>query len=209
MAENLAYFLPGGAADGCITWGEKQDIKPEDIAVDTTNITVIISDEKYAEIYMSVVNDPNHDWQAEAGVSNALLGMFLSNFYIPYGQTRFTETMAYYKAFYDVLIVKLEAERQAQRQDYIDRIIAEKAQIPITHRDKAEASNGGYVADNGYLYSYEALPKPFPQRVVGACRLTPIGRNSKRSWACRRPRAANSTPGAAMVWAILWPRAAA
>lgn len=163
MAENLAYFLPGGAADGCITWGEKQDIKPEDIAVDTTNITVIISDEKYAEIYMSVVNDPNHDWQAEAGVSNALLGMFLSNFYIPYGQTRFTETMAYYKAFYDVLIVKLEAERQAQRQDYIDRIIAEKAQIPITHRDKAEASNGGYVADNGYLYSYEGAAKAVPE----------------------------------------------
>ena len=53
--ENLAYMLPLASADGCVTWDEKQDIDPDSLVVDTANIVVVISDEKYKEIYEGVV----------------------------------------------------------------------------------------------------------------------------------------------------------
>lgn len=164
MAENLAYFLPEGAAGGCITWDEVQsDFTLEDLAVDTASIVVTIDDDEYAELYMATVNDPDHNWTEEIGVNTVRLTMYLTNFYSMYGQEAFTEMMNYWPAFYSELTARLDAVREEQRDAYVAALVAEKAQIPIDHRDAAEAANGGYVDTYGYLYTLDGALAAVPE----------------------------------------------
>lgn len=65
--------------------------------------------------------------------------------------------------FSSLLLEKLEVERANQRQDYINGLIAKAKQIPIDHRDEAEIANGGYVAQNGYLYTYDGAAMAVPK----------------------------------------------
>lgn len=164
--ENLAYFLPRGAADGCVTWEEQQDITEEELTVDTTNIVVVISDADYETIYFGVVNDPDHDWKKECGMTNQQLKSYFLNFYGElFTQEEFTNMYVNNPAsaaFGNLLLERLNVERERQRQAYIERLIAEKAQIPIDHRDKAEAANGGYVSTHGYLYTLAGARKAVP-----------------------------------------------
>lgn len=160
--ENLAYYLAGGAADGCITWEEKQDIDPATLVVDTTNVEVVIDKQKYTDIYNAIADDPAHDWQSEAGISSDLLHSYLLNFYDAYGQTEFTNMLAYYPAFHTALVNGLKTEQEGQRAAVIDSLRREKAAIPLAHRDAAEAANGGYIATHGYLYTLDGARKAIP-----------------------------------------------
>lgn len=162
MAENLAYYLPGGCVDGCITWNEKQDLKEEDIKVDEENIVVVISDEEYKAIYYEVADDPTHDWAKEDNLTRTNIDLYFNNFYPIYGQEAFTQVMSYYPSFYALLTEKLEKARAAQREAYIQQLAAEKVLIPAAHRDKAEEANGGYVEKHGYLYSHDGALKAVP-----------------------------------------------
>lgn len=165
MTENLAYFLPEGAAAGCLTWDELQDITEDSIKVDTTNIVVNLSDEEYGRIFYAVAEDPAHDWKTEIGFAPATLEMWYRNYYDMMGQQGFTDMFqgSRYKAFGDALNAALDVSRQANRQAYIDSVAAVKARIPYQHRDRAEASNGGYVAGNGYQYTYDGAMKAVPK----------------------------------------------
>ena len=155
--DNLAYYPPEGAAAGCLTWDENStDFTLDDLKIDTTGIVVEITDDKYKEIYTALANDPAHDWQAEAGVSKGMLITYINNFFDTYGQEQFTQMMAYYKPFYQQLLLQLEAYRTAQREQYIKDETERKARIPLDHRDKAEAENGNYSQTYGYLYSLPA-----------------------------------------------------
>lgn len=167
MTENLAYFLPRGAADGCVTWDEQQDIDPESLEVDTTDITVVITDDKYEEIYNSIVDDPSHDWEMEVGTRPLTFHLWFNNFYGEmFTQQEFTNMIVsdpVMAPFSSLLLEKLEVERANQRQDYINGLIAKAKQIPIDHRDEAEIANGGYVAQNGYLYTYDGAALAVPK----------------------------------------------
>lgn len=165
--ENLAYQLPRASVDGCVTWDEKQNIDPDSLVVDTSNVVVVISDDKYKEIYNSVVDDPNHDWMEETGTSALQFHLWLNNFYGElFTQAEFTNMFVndpVMAPFGQLLLGKLEVERQVERQDYINRLLEEKRQIPLRHQAAAELSNGGYVAEHGYLYTYEGALKAVPQ----------------------------------------------
>ena len=168
LAENLAYFLPHGAAAGCITWDEKQDITEEELQVDTTDIVVVVDDETYKTIFYNIVNSPDHDWETEVGTPVWRFNLDFKSFYGGDMLSQEDFTAAYVndkkmEPFSSLLVAALDSARTAQRRTYIDNLLAEKAQIPISHRDKAEAANGGYIATYGYLYTRDgalaAVPK--------------------------------------------------
>lgn len=165
--ENLAYMLPLASADGCVTWDEKQDIDPDSLVVDTANIVVVISDEKYKEIYDGVVNDPGHDWPTEVGTDSLQFHLMFNNFYGEmFTQEQFTNVFVndpVMAPFGKLLLERLEVQRLVERQDYIDRLTEYKKQIPLKHYAAAEKANGGYVAENGFLYTYEGALKAVPK----------------------------------------------
>ncbi len=165
MAENLAYFIPQGAAAGCLTWNELQDFTEDSLKVDTTNIVVTLTDEEYGEVFYALTNDPAHDWKAEIGFPPATLEMWYRNFFDMMGQDGFTNmfSSSRYKPFGDALVAALDEARQANKKTYIENLLAEKALIPYQHRDRAEAANGGYVAENGYQYTYEGALRAVPE----------------------------------------------
>ena len=65
--------------------------------------------------------------------------------------------------FGKLLLERLEVQRLVERQDYIDRLTEYKKQIPLKHYAAAEKANGGYVAENGFLYTYEGALKAVPK----------------------------------------------
>lgn len=160
-------MLPLASADGCVTWDEKQDIDPDSLVVDTANIVVVISDEKYKEIYDGVVNDPGHDWPTEVGTDSLQFHLMFNNFYGEmFTQEQFTNVFVndpVMAPFGKLLLERLEVQRLVERQDYIDRLTEYKKQIPLKHYAAAEKANGGYVAENGFLYTYEGALKAVPK----------------------------------------------
>ena len=162
MAENLAYYLPLGSADGCITWNEKQDIKPEQVAIDTANLVVTITDDTFKEIYFGVANDPNHDWQAEEKLSQTLITRIYDFYYEKQGQDGLVELLSKYPGFQALLKQRMQEERQRQIDDYVAKEQARITKLVTDHTAAAEAANGGYVAENGYLYSLAGARKAVP-----------------------------------------------
>lgn len=117
--ENLAYMLPLASADGCVTWDEKQDIDPDSLVVDTANIVVVISDEKYKEIYDGVVNDPGHDWPTEVGTDSLQFHLMFNNFYGEmFTQEQFTNVFVndpVMAPFGKLLLERLKVQRLVER----------------------------------------------------------------------------------------------
>lgn len=163
LTENLAYYLPTGTAGGCFTWGEAEnDYKFEDVSFDPDTVQIVITDDDYREVYASVVNDPAHDWLVEDNVPNSTLNSFLDNYFSLYGQEAFTTTMAYFPKFHAALTAALDARRDALRGEQLAALEEKCRKIALSHRDKAEASNGGYSQRYGYLYSLDGARAAVP-----------------------------------------------
>lgn len=143
MIDNLAYFLENGAADGCYTW--------EQPSLDLENF--VLGKQEFQKVYMSVVQDPNHNWQQEVGVPAFTLQMQL-NFYLngTYTQEKFLSNMSYYKAFYDVLIERMEQFKE----EYIPT-------LAVKEHDEYEKLNRNYSQTYGYLYSLKGARKAVPE----------------------------------------------
>lgn len=164
ITENLAYYLPTGTAGGCFTWDEKEgDYKLEDVTFDPDTVQIVITDVDYADVYASVVNDGRHDWLVEDNVTNATLEGFLTNYFSLYGQEAFTTTMAYFPHFHEALVAALDERRNALRGEQLAALEEKCRAIAIVHRDKAEASNGGYARRYGYLYSLDGARAAVPE----------------------------------------------
>lgn len=163
MTENLAYYLPTGTAGGCFTWDEKEgDYALEDVTFLPDTVQVVLTDDDYREVYAAVVDAPSHDWLVEDNVDNATLRLFLDSYFDLYGQESFTATMAYYPHFHAALVDALDAQRLALRDGQLAALEAKCRQTVISHRDKAEASNGGYSSRYGYLYSLDGARAAVP-----------------------------------------------
>ena len=163
LTENLAYYLPTGTAGGCFTWGEKEgDYTLEDITLDPDTIQVTLTDSLYALAYEATIADPAHDWQAEDNVSPATLRSFLTEYYALYGQDAFTDVMAYYPHFHTALLARLDSFCDEARSAIVAEIVARQQALVLAHRDKAEASNGNYSAQYGYLYSLDGARAAVP-----------------------------------------------
>lgn len=140
MAENLVYWVEGGYTSGCCTWEE---------ATSEKMVGLSFTDEVFKEIYLSVVRDPAHDWQAEIQFAPAQLETYLN--YLPsYGQTGFVNMFKSWKPpFYNALVAALSASP-------LNGFYKE-------HVDAKEKENGKYAAKYGYLYSLDAARKAIPE----------------------------------------------
>lgn len=163
ITENLAYYLPTGTAGGCFTWDEKEgDYLIDDVTFDPDTVQIILTDDDYREVYTSVVESPSHDWLVEDNINNATLLNFLASYLSLYGQQAFTDVMAYYPNFHAVLTAALDAHRETLRSGQLAIIEERCRNTVITHRDKAEAANGGYSQRYGYLYSLDGARAAVP-----------------------------------------------
>lgn len=139
LAENLRYYLPLGAFDGCFTWGEK--------FVDSSEIKV--PDEMCAEIAMQVFKDEKYGgWSQYDAMFQVLVPAYMS--YVSY--YGFWTCMGYLAAYPEYVDAVKEA---------LDGPLV-KVGAAKSHFEEAEAANGGYSAENGFLYSYEGALAAVP-----------------------------------------------
>lgn len=143
MTENLRYQLPGNSLAGCFTWGEEvADI--ESASVDNATFrrvaTALANDAKYG-------GWPQYGNNRQTG-TQVILSMIS---FLDYGYTQelVMEYLEYYPDYYDVLLTELDNAKDTVKIGY-DNFLA------------AEAENGGYVANYGFLYSFEAAQKAVP-----------------------------------------------
>lgn len=163
LTENLAYYLPTGTAGGSFSWDEREnDYKLEDITFDPDTVQIALTRDDYAEAYEATVADPSHDWEAEDKVSQERLRNFLETYFDVYGEEAFTSTMAYYPNFHAALVARLQAKRDGMRAGVLAELEARCRAIVENHRAKAEASNGGYSQQYGYLYSLDGARAAVP-----------------------------------------------
>lgn len=163
LTENLAYYLPTGTAGGCFTWDEREnDYKLSDVTFDPDTVQVTLSRDDYAAVYEATVADPSHDWQALDNVSVEQLHSFFDTYFDLYGQEAFTQTMAYFPHFHSVLVAGLDSKRSELRIGVIQELEERCRRTVLNHRDKAEAANGGYSQQYGYLYSLDGARAAVP-----------------------------------------------
>lgn len=144
MMDNLSYYLPLGAYEGCYTWNE-QDIQEKDITVTMTN-------DEFKVLYNGVIDDPVHDWEAEIGVKNTVLKGYISNL-DRLGITGFVNMFKSWKpAFYQAIVDKMDESKFLPTNPYFS-----------FHTLEAEEDNGEYSKTYGYLYSLEAARRAVPE----------------------------------------------
>ena len=145
MAENLAYYLPNGALDGCFTWDEE--------AFDLEDVEII--PETWVETATNLLNDPAHDWAAE-GVSTTSVQNTINR--VANGQYDVEQAMSsigmfpFNRPFYNALLPLMDGLREAS--------VAITAQAST---QEAESRNGNYSKIYGYLYTYDGAVKAVPE----------------------------------------------
>lgn len=144
MMDNLRYHLPLGAYEGCYTWGEEKIVSAQ--------ISITMSNDDFKELYASVINDPNHDWEAEIGVTNAVLEGYISMLERYGGWPGFVNMFKSWKpAFYNAIMQSMDETKYSPNNPYFKE-----------HMKTAEEFNGKYSETYGYLYSLEAARKAVP-----------------------------------------------
>lgn len=142
MTRNLAYYLPEGSYGDCCTWDEKK-LKLDDVK---------ISVEDWCNCAQAVLDDPAYDWAAQ-GVNvdeiRDLLTWVVDDYTAEYMLSTFQTG---YPAFYEVFSQKLD-----------EATVAAVPQYALPHTQEAESKNGGYAAEYGYLYGYNAALKAVPE----------------------------------------------
>ncbi len=142
MAENLAYFLPQGGADGCYTYGQEFLEMPAKDEVE-------LSDEQWKEIAYAKLEEMGDQIDA---TSKDFLKMYIdmkSPYYseddvLGYINNRSPE-------FHDALVVALD---EAKAEAYLN--IGREAMLA------AEEENGGYYPTYGFLYSLDGARAAVP-----------------------------------------------
>lgn len=136
MAENLAYYLPGGAVDGCYTYGQK--------IFDIDKVT--LSGKQWGQVARDLFAEMSEDMDA--------LTYGLIDMYIEYMENGLPENIALSgiqkasPAFYEALLPRLENAKAATSKD---------AML------ETETENGGYSAKYGFLYSLDGARLAVPE----------------------------------------------
>lgn len=147
LAENLRYAPNGYSLDGAYTWGEK----------DVDKTTIVPDDNAVAQIIDNLFHDPKYDGWAVDGTP---IAPWVEGFLRQLKKGRMTvaevrENIKYLNpAFDDTLTVRLLKYAELPEA----RHTAGKANF-----EKAEKANGGYVAKNGFLYTFEAAMRVIPE----------------------------------------------
>lgn len=142
MAENLRYRIPLGALEGCYTWGE------ESMTVDNINIDIA----KYTELVNEAITDGRI--VDPPGLMPWLCPTVLIPMYLDMGMQppQIIQYMAQYP------------EIAALLQEFYDNLYEEAVEIVTkAHFMDAEAKNGGYTDEFGYLYDYQGALAAIPE----------------------------------------------
>lgn len=133
MAENLRYESPLYAVDGCFTWG----LAP------LKEGAIVIDSETKKTIALSVVNDPQYEWESPYTVDYVTMYFTMYPMFTSYLASMFPDFWAVYTA-------ELEG-------DGVTKLVAK------SNFDEAESDNGNYKTEYGLLYSYEGALKAVPE----------------------------------------------
>ncbi|MCM1297454.1 MAG: fibrobacter succinogenes major paralogous domain-containing protein, partial [Muribaculaceae bacterium] len=148
MAENLAYFTPGGSFNGCFTWNQTPD-----------NISSLDLDRQvFIDMFTSVVQDPNHNWKTECGLDPERMLLNFQMFYIGGSDTQTQVMNSYsssaYRPFSD--------EFNSRKTEYVMNHFDEFETVLRERTETADAAAGNYSKKYGYLYSFEGAKKACP-----------------------------------------------
>lgn len=151
MAENLRYALPGYSLDGAYTWGEDK--------IEKTSIRP--SDSQILELALSIARDPKYNgWPFQSGKLELQLLPMVEGYAQQVEKGRMTvtqmrEALAIFNPAYDNAVA--EALLQFAELPEV------KAAAGRASFEAAELKNGGYVAKNGFLYTFEGAQAAVPE----------------------------------------------
>lgn len=147
LAENLRYAPNGYSLDGAFTWDESP-VDTKKMVPDATILGAMIEE---------LFNDPKFDgWKVDGTPIDA----FVQPYFRAYKRGRIKvddlrANIAYLNpAFDDTLTARLQTFSQQP---------AARAKYGRENFEKAEKANGGYVANNGFLYTFAAAQAAVPE----------------------------------------------
>lgn len=150
FAQNLAYAPPGYSMDGAFTWGERP--------IDTKNIKPTQTD--VLEMMKELVEDSAFSWKIKLGVVELPFAPMLNGWITNMNRGRLT---------YDGLRAQVKQFMPAFDDELEQRILkfaerpSTKLKLGKVHFETAEEANNGYVAKNGFLYTYAAAKACVPE----------------------------------------------
>ena len=151
MAENLAYYIPGGMLEGCTTWGEgmiDMEKLEEQLSVEITN-------KKWAELAEDIYYNRGYNWNELEADPWGLDDFFYWDVWdLNYGYITIEQAeakAAQFPVFYSIF------------QEELAALSPDRDAILKEHTDAAESSNGGYAEKNGYLYTLDGAKVAVPE----------------------------------------------
>ena len=154
MAENLGYYIPGGQLEGCYTWNES-DIDVEKMEEELANMKELSSD-KWCQLCDDLFNEFKGSWEAMGEADEWALDDFVywDIYDLQHGWQSFEDVdrkAQQFPVFYAML------------QERISALVKTKEQLIKEHTDAAEAANGSYSKDYGFLYTLDGAKAAVPE----------------------------------------------
>lgn len=152
MAENLRYALPGYSLDGAYTWGEpaidKSKIKPDDASMKAI-LHKVATDPQYGGWILA--NDPFPPIKFSSFVLDWLKQ-------VDRGRMTVTEVVE------SIALMHKEMSKAIEKELLnVIELPEVRARVGKASHEKAEKANGGYVAKNGYLYTFNGAKAAVPE----------------------------------------------
>ncbi len=149
MAENLAYYNPGGTFNGCFTWDQY-----------LTNIRYIeFEKDTFVELWNATVSDPEHNWTKETGMAPERYTKYLNDYYLTGRYTQINFQNMFSATAYNNFMTALDARKTEYLLKYPEKF---SDQI-LEDLEMEEELNGNYSKQYGYLYSLEGARKAVPE----------------------------------------------
>lgn len=140
MAENLAYYLPQGALDGCYTFNEEEFLAGN-VKIDMDRFSQWVDE--------AIANGKIIDPPGVMFPPSMLISMYISM-----GMPA-EDIIGYMSTYPDIVAVL---------QGFYDTLYAEAVGVQAReHWQSADLDNGGYTGKYGLLYSYEGALRAVPE----------------------------------------------
>ena len=158
MAENLSYYLPKGQIDGCYTWNEA-DINMEKLESQLGK-KVELTQASYFELYDELFWEGYwRDYWPGEGETLKEYYYELETWMYYYEWTTIEEADEYLQANCPNFYADMQ-KRIAAMQKSDEEIVRDAA---AEHTSKAEASNGNYSEEYGFLYTLDGALAAVPE----------------------------------------------
>ena len=157
MAENLAYYVPNGQWAGCYTWGERV-ITDEELEKEASKPPIEDPKDWYSFVILDLYRFQTSSSEIGLTEDDYLWYTCYYNWYYEmyYYTDKPTMTVAEATALLKENTPKFYAKLQKEMEKLAKPIEEIKTEMSLKRTENAEAANGKYSEEYGYLYTLDA-----------------------------------------------------